>query len=321
MQKLKQFLDRLLGGDIKVLPFSSSTLPPVFSRYELAKVEQDKNNAFIALIDRQLFPTRVKQAIGHTQWATKLLQLHAVYVSPGMNRLMRFRLREKHAEFIDLSSEVYLPALGRMVRESAHTPKMVRQMPGFPAQRIVLAFLNHLLPTPITADSIRTLFGYSSVTVISALKELETQGLIYRRQLAQSRKQEIVFVHLGRALWDKASSWIKSPVGEKIALDALPDGFTKIRSGETALSDISMLNPSLQETYAFYGTAAERQSLKRHQVVLDDGKYVIEFWKHPVLLPGMKKLDPLSTILATRNIANDDRVAGEQDEILEKFKW
>ena len=215
MQKLKQFLDRLLGGDIKVLPFSSSTLPPVFSRYELAKVELDKNNAFIALIDRQLFPTRVKQAIGHTQWATKLLQLHAVYVSPGMNRLMRFRLREKHAEFIDLSSEVYLPALGRMVRESAHTPKVVRQMPGFPAQRIVLAFLNHLLPTPITADSIRTLFGYSSVTVISALKELETQGLIYRRQLAQSRKQEIVFVHLGRALWDKASSWIKSPVGER----------------------------------------------------------------------------------------------------------
>ena len=321
MLKLKQFLERLLGDKVKVSSFSSSILPPIFSRYELARVELDTDNAFVALIDRQLFPTSVKQAIGHTLWASELLHHHAVYVSPKMNRLMRFRLREKHAEFIDLSAEAYLPSLGRMARESVHTPKTVRQMPGLPAQRIVLAFLNHLLPAPITADSIRTLFGYSSVTVISALKELEAQGLIYRRQLVRSRKQEIVFIHLGRALWDKASTWVKSPVAEKIALDTLPADFTRIRSGETALSDISMLNPPTQETFAFYGSTAERLSLKKHQVVLDDGKYVIEFWKHAPLLPGLNKLDPLSTIITTLDIANDERVAGEQDEILENFKW
>lgn len=82
-----------------------------------------------------------------------------------------------------------------------------------------------------------------------------------------------------------------------------------------------MLNPPPQETFAFYGSAAKRLSLKKHQVVLDDGKYIIEFWKHPPLLPGLDKLDPLSTIITTLDIANDERVAGEQDEILENFKW
>lgn len=40
-----------------------------------------------------------------------------------------------------------------------------------------------------------------------------------------------------------------------------------------------------------------------------------------LLLPGLDKLDPLSTIITTLDIANDERVAGEQDEILENFKW
>lgn len=321
LNHLHDFLSRAIGLPIKVTPYASNLLPPLFARYELAKVEFGDKASFLALIDKQQFPTRVKQAIGQAQWAGNTLGIHAVYVAPHMDRLMRFRMREKQAEFIDLSSEIYMPSLGRIARESVREPKPISDKPGFPAQRIVLAKLNHLLAEPITADSLRKQFGYSSVTIIAALKELELQGIIRRESLPNSRKQSITFTTTGHALWNKISPLLTNPISERIAVDTLPDSFARISGGETALSDISMLNPPEQETIAFYGTAAERKKLKDQQVVLDDGKYIIEFWRYPPLLPGRASIDPLSTILVTRDIANDERVAGEHEEILENFKW
>ena len=318
---LRDFLSQAIGMPIKATPFSSALLPPLFAKYELAKVEFGDKTTFLALIDKQQFPTRVKQAIGQAQWAGKTLGIRAVYVSPRMDRLMRFRMREKQAEFIDLSSEIHLPSLGRIAREKVREPKPISDKPGFPAQRIVLAKLNHLLTEPLTADTLREQFGYSSVTIIAALKELELQGIIRRESLPNSRRQSITFATSGRTLWDKISPLLSNPITEKIAVDTLPDSFIRIHSGETALSEISMLNPPEQESLAFYGSAAARKSLKDRQVVLDDGRYVIEFWRYPPLLPGRTGLDPLSTILATRDIACDERVAGEHEEILENFRW
>ena len=318
---LRDFLSQAIGMPIKATPYSSALLPPLFAKYELAKVEFGDKTTFLALIDKQQFPTRVKQAIGQAQWAGKTLGIRAVYVSPRMDRLMRFRMREKQAEFIDLSSEIHLPSLGRIAREKVREPKPISDKPGFPAQRIVLAKLNHLLTEPITADMLREQFGYSSVTIIAALKELELQGIIRRESVPYSRKQSITFTTSGRSLWNKISPLLSNPISEKIAVDTLPDSFIRIHSGETALSEISMLNPPEQESLAFYGSAAERKTLKDQQVVLDDGKCIIEFWRYPPLLPGCTSIDPLSTILVTRDIANDERVAGEHEEILENFKW
>ena len=321
INNLSVFLSRVIGTTVKAEPYSSPLLPPLFAKYVLAKVELSDKTIFLALIDKQQFPTRVKQAIGQIQWARDTLGIHAVYVAPRMDRLMRFRMREKQSEFIDLSSEIYMPSLGRIARESVRGPKPISDKPGFPAQRIVLAKLNHLLTEPITADTLREQFGYSTVTIIAALKELELQGIIRRENLPNSRKQSIIFTTIGRSLWDKISPLLSNPISEKIAVDTLPASFNRIRSGETALAENSMLNPSEQEFLAFYGSAAERKALKDQQVVLDDGKYVIEFWRYPPLLPGRVNIDPLSTILVTREIANDERVAGEHEEILENFKW
>lgn len=321
MTRLKSFLEHVFGRKVEVSPFSSPKLPPIFSRYEIAKVELDAANAFLALIDRQKFPTRVAQAIGQAKWASGLLGLPAVYVSPKMDRLMRFRMREKHAEFIDLSAEVYLPVLGCVVRRNAPAPKPVNATPGFPAQRFVLARLNHLLTEPVTVESLRGQFGYSAVTVIGALKELEAQDIVRRETMSGSRRQAVVFNLSGRTLWNRMEPFFKSPILERVAVDSLPSGFSYIPSGETALATISMLNPPVQPCFAVCVTAAARKALKAQRVVLDDGKYVIEFWRYPPLLPGAETLDPLTTIVATRDIATDERVAGEHEELLEAFRW
>jgi len=199
--------------------------------------------------------------------------------------------------------------------------KRVRNGIGLAAQRILLAHFNHLFPGDITLTSVRQLLGFSKITTIAAFNEMEKSDLAQREAIPGQRGQRLSFPMSGRLLWDHVRPLLKSPVRSKIGVDELPAGLTLIPSGETALANISMLNPPQQEVLAFYGSAADTTKLKKKAVPADDGTYLVELWKHPPLLPGLNNLDPLTTLITTFDIANDPRVEGEHEDILENFKW
>ena len=314
--------EEALCTKISAVPVDSDRLPLYLSgRYDILSCQTEHGQAFALFSPKRQSSLMVRQIIANANWIHQVLTLPAIFVADSLERYKRARLRQQRFNFIIANTETHLPDWSVQRTEYAPEPKKIREGLGLSAQRLLLAYLNHLFTTSITLASVKELFGFSKVTTIAAFDELENTGLARRESLPGTRGQQLLFNESGRALWDKAMPLLKTPVRAKIGIDELPPRFQKIESGETALSSLSMLNPPEQSVFAFYGSANEVASLKRESVPIEDGRYLIELWKHPPLLPGLEKLDPLTTIITTFDIANDPRVEGEHEDILEKFKW
>lgn len=322
IEKLLRYIEKAINTKLTVADANTNVLPLIISgRYDFVVCTREDGFRFVLAYLKGNATATIRQIIRSCSSSSQLLNLPIICAFTELERYKRARLRAQHFNFIVLDTEVHLPDMGIVQTAYATSPKPIRNGIGLAAQRILLAHMNHLFSADITITSVHHLFGFSKVTTIAAFDELERAGIALRESLVGRRGQRLDFRPNGRALWDKVRPLLKTPVRAKIGLDELPDGFTFFPSGETALASQSMLNPPEQAVFAFYGSAAEVALLKKRAVANEDGKYLIELWKHPPLLPRLSKLDPLSTIITTLDIANDERVAGEQDEILENFKW
>ncbi|MCQ2390506.1 MAG: hypothetical protein MJ240_03700 [Kiritimatiellae bacterium] len=53
----------------------------------------------------------------------------------------------------------------------------------------------------------------------------------------------------------------------------------------------------------------------------EEAAVIVEVWHYPPLLSGRNKLDALSIWLTTRDIADDERVQGEREDMMAEFQW
>ena len=93
-----------------------------------------------------------------------------------------------------------------------------------------------------------------------------------------------------------------------------------LQSGLTALSELTMLNPPVVKTFAFFGKAGE---LTGTDTLIDNNAQAeVEVWRYaPALLsnhPGI--VDRLSLIASMQSV-DDERIEQAVDEVLSGLWW
>ncbi len=252
---------------------------------------------------------------GHIGLVSKQLDgLPVVYAAKRIVSYNRLRLLARRVPFIVPGRQLYLPFLNMVLTEVGEKKPKVYSGLGVAAQMILLGYLNRSHDGIAIADA-AALTGYTRISVMKAYDELEYFGLAMR----DHSSHRLVFGGDRRKLFESAKPLLRNPKRRTLFLDAIPNGLAVVKAGVDALSDISMLAPGSNREFAVLSSEA----LKRKDLVevpRESASVQLELWHYrPAFVYG-DRIDPLSLVLSLSD-DGDDRVQGELEEVLEKFKW
>ena len=211
----------------------------------------------------------------------------------------------------------YLPFAGAMQDTTHRDFVLNRDTLSSVAQLVVLAFLEHRLPSPITVKDAAALLGFSAPAIQNAYRELECFGFGTRVKRLSSRALDFVFAHSGRALWDRARPRFLSPVRKTVGLLSAPTQGCVV-AGVDALAAISRLNDQPPTVFA---TALDGFGKRGVEVVSAVGApYKLQLWAYAPQRLGGCGVDFLSLVLSLAD-ERDDRVQIEIERLMEEFQW
>ena len=244
-----------------------------------------------------------------------------VLVLENIDTIRRRVLIANRTCFIVPGKQVYLPFMGALLAERGMGNKAVNAKQAFsPAAQVLL--LTHLQKEPFEGRIISEIakqFPYSVKTVSAAAKELEqagvctTEGDNSGRFLRFMAREEI---------WDKAYSWLTSPVQEVLYCDSMvliPEGLRFV-TYDRALSEYTFMANFSGEAFAVYKNDDAIKKLKNDGTFnAVEGKYRIELWKYnPALLAKDGMVDALSLALCYKD-SDDERVIGELNNLVKRI--
>ncbi len=249
----------------------------------------------------------------------------------------RNRLVQMGVSFIVPRRQLFLPQL--MIDLRDHYPRAACKMKKYVSPPTQLVILYHLLVEDIGGFSLRELSrrtGYSAMTFTKVQDELEVCGLCDIEQVGRSKY--IHFKFKGKKLWNKSLPFLRSPVRSVKALREIPSKVSIIRSGISALSEYTLINPDRIPTYAIKESVFRKALMNGEAVVTsdrDEAVAMIELWAYDpgfiellddnsmfkdVELKQNQFVDKLSLFLSLRNDPNE-RVQGELERMMESVSW
>ncbi len=235
---------------------------------------------------------------------------------PGYTRR---RLIERHIPFVIPGQQMYWPELG-VAAQARKTARTVVKPDAFTpaAQAVLIHALNGNIKTPITPKDLAGQLGYACMSMTRALDEIEASGL--GRVAREGRERRLDFGKDQRTLWQEALPYLRNPVRKTIRIKEVhlpPD--LKIKAGETALADRSMLAPPKEPVYALGRQNWKKLAESIEQIpVEDDGTCRIQLWRYdPALFMKNGQVDPFSLYLSLRD-EEDERLEMALAEMMEK---
>ena len=165
-------------------------------------------------------------------------------------------------------------------------------------------------------------YSYASITLgLTCLADL---GLC--EKLESGVKSKIIHFPLsGKELWNKAKSYMISPVEKRLFCDGINSDNEYAKCGINALSYYSRLNPD--KTQMIMMSRKEMRIMSEngcfHNLNEFDGSVMIEVWKYPVVSTmGVRNewVDKLSLVISLKDDP-DARVEGEVERVINEMKW
>jgi len=245
-----------------------------------------------------------------------------IYVRARVTAYNRKRLIEQKVPFIVPGNQMYLPMLAIDLRE--HSRKIREESPTFsPSTQVVVlyALLRDAGQVLIPAELAPRL-GYSAMTMTRAFNELETANLA--EVTTSGRERCLRFSEDRREIWERAQSFLRSPVNKRLFIRCTEGGQAAIRSGLTALAHYGMLAPPPHTVYAL--SREDWKALRSLHKIIEvpaqdpDGSEIEVWWYPPALFAEHGIADRLSLYLSLRD-DHDESTEAALEEMMEKFKW
>ncbi|MDA3895898.1 MAG: transcriptional regulator [Desulfobacteraceae bacterium] len=235
---------------------------------------------------------------------------------PGYTRR---RLIERHIPFVIPGQQLYWPELGvaAQARKTARAPAKTETFT--PATQAVLIYaLNGGIKTPTTPKELAGKLGYAGMSMTRALDEIEGSGL--GQITREGRERLLDFPTDGRTLWQEALPYLRTPVRKilRIKEDHLPPD-QRMKAGEIALADLSMLVPPNEPVYALGRRDWKKLADRVEQIPVEDtGTCRIELWRYdPALFVKNNRVDHFSLYLSLQD-EEDERLEMALVEMMEK---
>lgn len=235
-----------------------------------------------------------------------------VFELSSISDYRRRSLIENNISFIT-EKQAFLPFVGAMLMDEKEKRKPVEKF-MFSTQLLLLYYLYNQSERLYLSEAGKAL-PFSAMTMSRAVRQLEDSLLFHSAK--DGVKKFIESVYNPSELFEKAKGYLSSPIRLAGYIDKTLIMDDMVFSGETALSEETMLNPGRVAVYA-----AEEKNFDKTQLtdeLIDPDRQVrLELWAYnPRQFSNGNNVDDLSLVLSLKD-TDDERIEEALDELTER---
>jgi hypothetical protein len=235
-----------------------------------------------------------------------------VFVLSTVSSYRRKSLIENKIPFVT-DKQVYLPFMGTLLVEQNEPEKEVHKF-MFSTQQLALLYFYVGKQRLYMAEATKNL-PFTAMTLSRAVKQLEAVGLF---AVTKDGVNKVIEAKYDKTLlFEKIKRYCSSPVRTVGYLEKANLTDDMVLAGETALSEMTMLNPDRVVTYAIYHKLFDKKQLIK-ELVDPDKQIRLEVWEYdPKQFTNGNVADSLSVVLSLIG-SEDERIEEAIAEMLEK---
>lgn len=318
---MKKQLEQYFGCEINVTECKSTLALPIFMTMRDVKLVEFYSVSF-ALINVINEPDLTIAALKKQQKKyEEALQCPIAYEMTLNSVSMRNALVKNGVPFVDLPGNVFLPFMG-IVLQDMYRKQIVKADKMMPATQMVFLDLLYMEDEESALKSeVAKKLNLTKTSITRATAQLEKMGLI--RQVKSGTEISIKRNHSRKEYYEKAEPYLINPVQKVLTIMRYEATFESLSAGETALSQVSKLNPPRIEECAIYKgeKVIDRLGIVDARYEDFDACLNVQLWKYnPSYFASEGRVDPVS-LACTFKGNEDERIEMSIEELLENYKW
>ncbi|WP_417815184.1 hypothetical protein [Thalassospira alkalitolerans] len=326
LNKVTEYLSRTLHAQVSGVFEEISGIPLGISHgYTTARCRVLGNDC-VFLIEKSS-SSKTPSAIAADAAKVEVITGHlAIFVTEKMSAYWREQFISKGTAFIQPSQQCYIPQLAIDLRE--HFRKRLNRSledKFSPITQLVLFYLllrGEGVVSP-TASHLAELLDYSPMSIGRAYQELSARSIYDIRK--EGREKRLSLASSKSEIIERSKQFMISPVRKALYLEKYREVIPALHiAGESALAEYTMLSAPSIPVRAIAPDRWKRGRVREYwiEAAAPEGAVIIvEIWHYdPALLSTESVADPLS-LYAQFNRANDPRLEGATEELLEKMSW
>lgn len=316
---MKKQLEQYFGCEVKVTECKNTLALPIFMTMRDIKLVEFYGVSF-ALINIIKEPELTIAAMKKQQKKyEEALQCPIAYEMALNSVSMRNALVKNGVPFVDLPGNVFLPFMG-IVLLDIYRKQLVKADKMMPATQMVFLELLYMEDEESALKSeVAKKLNLTKTSITRATAQLEEMGLI--QQVKSGTEISIKRNHPRKEYYEKAVAYLINPVQKVITIMRYEATFESLSAGETALSQVSELNPPRIEERAIY---KGEEVIDQLEIV--DARYEdldaclnVQLWKYnPSYFAREGRVDPVS-LACTFKGNEDERIEMSIEELLEEL--
>lgn len=316
---MKKQLEQYFGCEVKVTKFKNMLALPIFMTMRDIKLVEfyGVNFALIDIIkESELTIAAMKKQKKKYEEA---MQCPIAYEVALNNVSMRNALVKNGVPFVDLPGNVFLPFMG-IVLQDMYRKQPIKADKMMPATQMVFLELLYMEDEEsVLKSEVAKKLNLTKTSITRATAQLEEMGLI--QQVKFGTEISIKRNYSCKEYYEKAEEYLINPVQKVITIMRYEATFESLSAGETALSQISELNPPRIEECAIY-----KGEEVIDQLELVDARYEdqddclnVQLWKYnPSYFAREGRVDPVSLVCTFKG-NEDERIEMCIEELLEEL--
>lgn len=316
---MKKQLEQYFGCEVKIREYKNKLSLPIFmTMRDIAMVEIYGVNFAIVDVVKEVELSVAAMKKQKTKYE-EALQCPVVYKVVLNSVSMRNALVKNGVSFVDLPGNVFLPFMG-IVLQDVYRKQLVKADKMMPATQMVFLELLYMKDGESALKSeVANKLNLTKTSITRATAQLEAMGLI--RQRKSGTEISIQRNCTRKEYYENAKPYLINPVQKVITIMRQDATFESYEAGETALSQLSQLNPPSVEECAIY---KGEEIVDQFEIV--DARYEdqddclnVQLWKYnPSYFAREGRVD-LVSLACTFKGNEDERIEKCIEELLKEL--
>ena len=316
---MKKQLEQYFGCEVKIREYKNKLSLPIFmTMRDIVMVEIYGVNFAIVDVMKEVelsVAAMKKQKVKYEE----ALQCPVAFQVALNSVSMRNALIKNGVSFVDLPGNVFLPFMG-IVLQDVYRKQLVKADKMMPATQMVFLELLYMNDEESALKSeIANKLNLTKTSITRATAQLEEMGLI--QQIKSGTEISIKRNCSRKEYYENAKAYLINPVQKVITIMRYEATFESFGAGESALSQVSELNPPRIEECAIY---KGEEVIDQLEIV--DARYEdwddclnVQLWKYnPSYFAREGRVDPVS-LACTFKGNEDERIEMCIEELLEEL--
>lgn len=303
-------IDHIFGLSIRYEPWDNKSILPLYivdsDQFYTAYIENIRCIVIKPIEELPTLPSLKKQI----QKIRVIDDVPVVLYSKTISFYRRKSLLENHIPFMT-DKQVFLPFIGTLLVDEKKTEK-IKDKFVYSTQLLFLAYMYNHEKKVYVSDLSKSL-PFSAMTLSRAVKQLDMTDLFSVYKDGVNKVIESKYSY--KELFERVQHYLLTPVRQVGYMDQSLVTDHMVLSGESALSEMSMLNPSRIRTYAVYEKDFDNSQLI-DELIDPDVQVKVEIWAYdPHLFTHTNIADTLSIVLSLKE-NKDERIKKILEDIL-----